>query len=75
MGDRRFAPPPRAYDEYLKAYSMAMLPGRERANVSYGGKGEHLDKAVGMLARSSADLCESSLRDSHHATFRSCEPE
>ncbi|KAL5636154.1 hypothetical protein ACGC1H_004841 [Rhizoctonia solani] len=28
----------RQYDEYLKAYSMAMLPGRERANVSYGGK-------------------------------------
>ncbi|EPQ30421.1 uncharacterized protein PFL1_01947 [Pseudozyma flocculosa PF-1] len=36
--DRRFAPPPRAYDEYFKAYSMAMLPGRERLNVSYGGK-------------------------------------
>ncbi|THU88403.1 UFD1-domain-containing protein [Dendrothele bispora CBS 962.96] len=31
-------PPPRAYDEYLKAYSVAMLPGRERENVSYGGK-------------------------------------
>ena len=30
--------PPRAYDEYFKAYSMAMLHGRERANVSYGGK-------------------------------------
>ncbi|KAH7340212.1 ubiquitin fusion degradation protein UFD1-domain-containing protein [Rhizoctonia solani] len=28
----------RQYDEYLKAYSMAMLPGRERSNVSYGGK-------------------------------------
>ncbi|KAF8682395.1 UFD1 protein [Rhizoctonia solani] len=28
----------RTYDEYMKAYSMAMLPGRERANVSYGGK-------------------------------------
>ncbi|KAF8610688.1 UFD1-domain-containing protein [Ceratobasidium sp. AG-I] len=27
-----------SYDEYLKAYSMAMLPGRERSNVSYGGK-------------------------------------
>ncbi|KAF5373870.1 hypothetical protein D9758_000614 [Tetrapyrgos nigripes] len=35
MGGR---PPPRAYDEYLKAYSVAMLPGRERENVSYGGK-------------------------------------
>ncbi|KAF8798102.1 ubiquitin fusion degradation protein I [Phlegmacium glaucopus] len=31
-------PNPRSYDEYLKAYSMAMLPGRERENVSYGGK-------------------------------------
>ncbi|KAG9010103.1 ubiquitin fusion degradation protein [Tulasnella sp. JGI-2019a] len=30
--------PPRAYDEYFKAYSVAMLPGRERANLSYGGK-------------------------------------
>ncbi|KAF8586528.1 UFD1-domain-containing protein [Ramaria rubella] len=30
--------PPRAYDEYLKAYSVAMLPGRERTNVSFGGK-------------------------------------
>ncbi|CCO26020.1 Ubiquitin fusion degradation protein 1 Short=UB fusion protein 1 [Rhizoctonia solani AG-1 IB] len=28
----------RTYDEYMKAYSMAMLPGKERANVSYGGK-------------------------------------
>jgi ubiquitin fusion degradation protein 1 len=35
-GARR--PNPRSYDEYLKAYSMAMLPGRERENVSYGGK-------------------------------------
>ncbi|EPQ58304.1 UFD1-domain-containing protein [Gloeophyllum trabeum ATCC 11539] len=31
-------PPPRSYDEYLKAYSVAMLPGRQRENVSYGGK-------------------------------------
>ncbi|KAG2020211.1 ubiquitin fusion degradation protein I [Coprinopsis cinerea AmutBmut pab1-1] len=29
---------PRAYDEYLKAYSVAMMQGRERENVSYGGK-------------------------------------
>lgn len=35
-GARR--PNPKAYDEYLKAYSMAMLPGRQRENVSYGGK-------------------------------------
>ncbi|KAG5647245.1 hypothetical protein DXG03_000780 [Asterophora parasitica] len=31
-------PSARSYDEYLKAYSVAMLPGRERENVSYGGK-------------------------------------
>ncbi|KZO97810.1 UFD1-domain-containing protein [Calocera viscosa TUFC12733] len=31
-------PPPRAFDEYMKAYSVAMLNQRERANVSYGGK-------------------------------------
>ncbi|KAH9993751.1 ubiquitin fusion degradation protein I [Russula vinacea] len=29
---------PSSYDEYLKAYSVAMLPGRERENLSYGGK-------------------------------------
>lgn len=29
---------PESYDEYLKAYSTAMLPGRERENLSYGGK-------------------------------------
>ncbi|TFY81039.1 hypothetical protein EWM64_g2971 [Hericium alpestre] len=29
---------PASYDEYLKAYSVAMLPGRERENLSYGGK-------------------------------------
>ena len=31
---------PREYSAYLKAYSMAMLPGKERTNVSYGGKSE-----------------------------------
>ena len=29
---------PRQFDLYLKAYSVAMLPGKERENVSYGGK-------------------------------------
>lgn len=38
MGPRFGRAPARAYDEYLKAYSTAMLPGRERENVSYGGK-------------------------------------
>lgn len=28
----------REYEDYMKAYSVAMLPGKERANVSYGGK-------------------------------------
>ncbi|KAI0372893.1 UFD1-domain-containing protein [Pilatotrama ljubarskyi] len=39
MGVRRMGRPnPRAYDEYFKAYSVAMLPGKPRDNVSYGGK-------------------------------------
>lgn len=38
LGPRIGRPPPRSYDEYLKAYSVAMLPGRERENLSYGGK-------------------------------------
>ncbi|KAI9057893.1 ubiquitin fusion degradation protein I [Trametes sanguinea] len=39
MGVRRMGRPnPRAYDEYFKAYSVAMLPGKQRDNVSYGGK-------------------------------------
>ncbi|KIO26260.1 hypothetical protein M407DRAFT_243812 [Tulasnella calospora MUT 4182] len=29
---------PRQYDEYFKAYSVAMMPNKERANLSYGGK-------------------------------------
>ena len=38
MGHGLRPPPARAYDEYFRAYSVAMLPGRERENVSYGGK-------------------------------------
>ncbi|KAG8217841.1 UFD1-domain-containing protein [Butyriboletus roseoflavus] len=38
LGPRIGRPPARSYDEYLKAYSVAMLPGRERENLSYGGK-------------------------------------
>ncbi|KAG6918148.1 hypothetical protein DXG01_016337 [Tephrocybe rancida] len=38
FGPRHGRPSARSYDEYLKAYSVAMLPGRERENVSYGGK-------------------------------------
>ncbi|PCH37828.1 UFD1-domain-containing protein [Wolfiporia cocos MD-104 SS10] len=30
--------PASSYDDYFKAYSVAMLPGKERENVSYGGK-------------------------------------
>lgn len=32
------APPPHAFDEHYKAYSVAMFPRAERENVSYGGK-------------------------------------
>ncbi|KAI0819519.1 UFD1-domain-containing protein [Trametes gibbosa] len=35
---RILRPNPRAYDEYFKAYSVALLPGRQRDNLSYGGK-------------------------------------
>jgi len=38
LGPRLGRAPARAYDEYLKAYSVAMLPGKERENLSYGGK-------------------------------------
>ncbi|KAG1756620.1 UFD1-domain-containing protein [Suillus paluster] len=38
MGSRANRPNPRSYNVYLKAYSVAMLPGRERENLSYGGK-------------------------------------
>lgn len=38
LGARIGRAPARSYDEYLKAYSVAMLPGRERENLSYGGK-------------------------------------
>lgn len=38
--DSRVGAPAHAYEEYYKAYSMAMLPGKERLNVSYGGKSE-----------------------------------
>ncbi|KAK0566439.1 ubiquitin fusion degradation protein [Tilletia horrida] len=39
MFDRRLGgAPPQAFTEFLKAYSMAMLPQKERLNVSYGGK-------------------------------------
>ncbi|KAH9946429.1 uncharacterized protein BXZ73DRAFT_95426 [Epithele typhae] len=37
-GHRTGRPDPRAYDEYFKAYSVALLPGKPRENVSYGGK-------------------------------------
>ncbi|KAL0946632.1 hypothetical protein HGRIS_012829 [Hohenbuehelia grisea] len=38
FGPRVGRPSPRQFDEYLKAYSVAMLPGRQRENLSYGGK-------------------------------------
>ena len=41
MMDNRFAARPEHYDEFFRAYSMAMLPGKERTQVSYGGKSEY----------------------------------
>ncbi|KXN86916.1 Ubiquitin fusion degradation protein 1, partial [Leucoagaricus sp. SymC.cos] len=38
FGSGRSSSNPSSYDDYLKAYSVAMLPGRQRDNVSYGGK-------------------------------------
>lgn len=32
--------PPSAYESHFKAYSMAMLNGASRDNVTYGGKSE-----------------------------------
>lgn len=41
--DQRIGAPAHAYQEYYRAYSMAMLPGKERPNVSYGGKSEYMN--------------------------------
>jgi len=39
MDPRRFGmPQPEAFAEYYKAYSVAVMPGPERANLAYGGK-------------------------------------
>ncbi|KAI0705843.1 ubiquitin fusion degradation protein I [Cytidiella melzeri] len=38
MPEHRHRANPRSYDDYFKAYSMAILPGNERESVSYGGK-------------------------------------
>ncbi|WVR07926.1 hypothetical protein IAU60_004969 [Kwoniella sp. DSM 27419] len=39
MGRYSFrAPPPSAFDEYYKAYSVAVMGGRERPELMYGGK-------------------------------------
>lgn len=57
---------PSAYDEYLKAYSVAMLPGRERENVSYGGKSACYASHLSLLRYSSITI----LPDySYHATI------
>ena len=42
----------RGYDEYMKAYSVAMLPGNERANVSYGGK----SKLLILVSQAAAEI-------------------
>lgn len=46
MEDGRFAARPEHYDEFYKAYSMAMLPGKERTQVSYGGKSESGERGI-----------------------------
>jgi ubiquitin fusion degradation protein 1 len=48
LGHHMGRPSPRAYDEYLKAYSVAMLPGRERENLSYGGKSTRHPPSFGI---------------------------
>jgi hypothetical protein len=53
---------PRTYDEYLKAYSVAMLPGRERENLSYGGKSTCLLRVYGAVPLTHMR--------SHYASFR-----
>ncbi|EJU05284.1 UFD1-domain-containing protein [Dacryopinax primogenitus] len=44
-------PPARAFDEYFRAYSVAMLNQKERANVSYGGKIIMPPSALASLTR------------------------
>ncbi|KAK7054777.1 ubiquitin fusion degradation protein [Paramarasmius palmivorus] len=43
--------PPRAFDEYLKAYSVGMMSGKPRENVSYGGKIIMPPSALATLTR------------------------
>lgn len=63
LGTRRVGRPnPTAYDEYFRAYSVAMLPGRQRDNVSYGGKSAHLELV----------LCVPQLR--FHSNYASVRP-
>ncbi len=54
---------PGRYDEYLRAYSMAMLQ-RERENVSYGGKSRHHPKLLIVVS-----LWLIFDRSSYHAAF------
>ncbi|KAI6045693.1 UFD1-domain-containing protein [Pisolithus marmoratus] len=51
LGPRGPRPSPRAFDEYLRAYSLAMLHGPERENVSYGGKIIMPQSALAHLTR------------------------
>ncbi|KAJ8078876.1 ubiquitin fusion degradation protein [Marasmius tenuissimus] len=43
--------PPQSYDEYLKAYHLSFLPGRQRDNVTYGGKVIMPPSALANLTR------------------------
>lgn len=35
----------RAFDDYFKAYSVAVMSGKERAELMYGGKSKPLSSA------------------------------
>lgn len=50
IGPQLHRRPPESYNEYMKAYSVAMLPGKERTNLSYGGKGESCTTATSRLS-------------------------
>lgn len=62
--DSRVGAPAHAYEEYYKAYSMAMLPGKERLNVSYGGKSECGDLRQRQFGNENANVSPASARQS-----------
>jgi hypothetical protein len=65
----------RAFAEYYKAYSVAIMPGPERANLAYGGKSAFRVFDKDRWSRVLAFLTALSSSGSHHATFRACQPQ